>query len=645
MSNSSSLQHPVHTYGTAGTFAVSLTVTTIAGCTETFTQNVIVHPLPAPGYTANPTCVNALTTFNNSSTISSGMITSYSWNFGDPSSGSGNISTLENPTHIFTNSGNYTIILTATSNFGCATTTSQNLTITGAPNAAFSATSVCQNYATVFTDTSSVSGSSINSWTWNFGDSLPISTNQNPTHTYTSSGTYDVVLSVTSSNGCQDKDTATVTVYSLPVVSFSAPPVCIQNSTVFTDQTTIASGTLTTWAWNFGNFTPLYYGENPNYMYSSAGAFNVSLTVTTSNGCIGSYSDTVNVYTIPVANFSSNNACLNSATEFTDNSLVIGGSIASWVWGFGDGSPIGTTQNPSHVYTSPGTYNTSLVVTSIHGCIDTVTKPSTVFPLPVVKFIVDDSSGCATYCTQFNEASTPLSGNFTNWLWDFGDNSFQSTLQNPEHCYSESGLYTITLTATTSNGCSATAYEADLINVYPVPQSDFAFNPSPASTLNSEVSFTDLSSGASGWMWDFGDSSDTAMSYLSNPLHNYYNAGNYCIMQVVQNIYHCVDTSIRCIQVEPEFSFFIPNAFTPAASPGTNDGFGGKGTNISQYDLWIFDRWGNMIFHTSDLTEKWDGRANGGKDVAQQDVYIYQVELFDFRGYLHKYRGTVTLVR
>jgi gliding motility-associated-like protein len=644
-SNFSTLQNPTHTFASSGTFNVSLTATSGIGCSETYSTPVTVYPLPIAGYTATPTCVNSFTLFTNTSNISSGSITGWSWNFGDPSSGSNNISNLEDPTHVFSNAGTYLIILTVTSDNGCTSTTTQNQVISGAPIADFTATNVCQNMSTVFTDASGISASTINGWSWNFGDTSPLDSVQNPTHLYGASGTYSVILTVSSTSGCQDSDTMNITVHPLPVVAFSAPPVCINNATIFTDNTTISSGTLTSWAWNFGNFTPVYFGQNPNYMYSSSGLFNVSLTVTSSFGCVGNVIQPVNVYALPIANFTSTNACLNTATNFNDLSTVPGSTITGWVWGFGDGSPIGTIQNPSHVYLTPGTYNTSLVVTSANGCLDTVTKPTTVHPLPQVLFNVNDSSGCATYCTQFNDSSIAQSGTITNWVWDFGDQSFQSTDQNPQHCYLQSGFYTITLTTTTSNGCSSTDSVVDLINVFPVPEAEFTFTPQPASTLYSEVSFTDQSIGATEWMWNFGDAQDTNPSYLQNPEHNYPNAGNYCITLTVQNIYNCVDSIVHCMEVEPEFSFFIPNAFTPGVSNGSNDGFKGYGTNISQYDMWIFDRWGNMIFHTSDLSEKWDGHANNGKDIAQQDVYVYLVELLDFRGNIHKYRGTVTIVR
>ncbi|MDF2436931.1 MAG: hypothetical protein K0Q95_1307 [Bacteroidota bacterium] len=643
--NLSVLQNPTHTYFSAGSFNATLTVTTLQGCNATFSDSVIVHPLPVASYSATPTCVNSFTLFTSTSSISGGSITGWSWNFGDPGSGSSNISNQQNPTHVFSNAGTYMIILTVTSDSGCTSTTAQNQIISGQPVADFTATNVCKSAVTSFTDASSVSGSSINSWSWDFGDTSPLNNSQNPSHTYGSSGTYNVILTVTSTSGCQSADTSLVTVYPLPVVSFTAPPVCVNNATTFTDGTTLSSGTVVSWSWNFGDFSPLNTSQNPVYTYSSPGTFNVTLTVSSSNGCVGSIQQSVEVNGLPIADFGSNNACLYSTTTFNDLSTLPGGSVSSWLWAFGDGSPVSTLQNPTHVYLNPGTYNTSLVATSNNGCVDTITKPITVFPLPVIDFTVADSNGCATYCTQFNDASLAQSGTLTNWVWDFGDNSFQSTDQNPQHCYSLSGLYTITLTATTSEGCSATDSVIDLINVFPVPDAEFTYTPRPPSTLNSEVFFTDQSIGATQWFWNFGDTNDTSVSYLQEPSHNYSEDGYYCATLTVQNIYNCMDTVVHCFNVEPDFSFYIPNAFTPAASIGTNDGFGGKGTNIGQYDMWIFDRWGNMIFHTNDLARKWDGRANNGRDIAQQDVYVYLVEFLDFKGNLHKYRGTVTLVR
>jgi large repetitive protein len=644
-SNFSSLQNPSHTYGTAGTFNVTLTVTSMLGCTNSQTVTVSVNPLPAVNYSVTPTCLNSLTVFTDNSSIASGSIISWTWDFGDPASGAANSSALQNPTHVYPAIGSYPATLTITSDNGCTGTLAQNVNITASPTADFTATNVCSGAATQFTDASFGTGATIVGWTWDFGDGSAFNNTANPLHTYPGSGNYNVILTSLSSNGCQDSDTMAIVVYPLPVASFSAAGTCLNNATAFVNTSTVGMGTISSSVWDFGNFSPLYSGTNPNYVYSAPGTFMVTLTVTSSFGCTGTVTQPVNVYSLPVANFSNNSACLNSLTQFMDLSVVPGGAASSWLWAFGDGSPVSTAQNPSYTYLSPGTYNVSLVVTSSSGCIDTVTKPVFVYPTPIPQFVVNDSNGCATYCTDFTDQSLPQSGTITAWSWDFGDGSPNGLTQNPNHCYPASGYYTISLTATNSNGCSATQTQTDLIHVYPVPTAEFSFTPQTASTLNSEVLFTDLSVGATAWGWNFGDPNDPTASYLESPSHNYLQSGNYCIMLTVQNEYLCTDTVVHCLQVDPEFTFFIPNAFTPAESHGTNDGFSGYGTNISQYDMWIFDRWGNEIFHTDDLYEKWDGRANHGKDVAQQDVYVYLVKLYDFKGNLHKYRGTVTLVR
>jgi gliding motility-associated-like protein len=101
--------------------------------------------------------------------------------------------------------------------------------------------------------------------------------------------------------------------------------------------------------------------------------------------------------------------------------------------------------------------------------------------------------------------------------------------------------------------------------------------------------------------------------------------------------------------IQPEitnkpFTFYIPNAFTPNGD-GINDEFFGKGENIIEYDMWIFDRWGTMIFHGNDINDKWDGKTNHGSDIAQQDVYVWKVRFADLNKIKHDYIGTVTLVK
>ena len=96
--------------------------------------------------------------------------------------------------------------------------------------------------------------------------------------------------------------------------------------------------------------------------------------------------------------------------------------------------------------------------------------------------------------------------------------------------------------------------------------------------------------------------------------------------------------------IEPDFMFYIPNAFTPDGD-GINDSFIGQGMFVNEFEMLIFDRWGNLIYKTDDITKPWDGKANSGNESAQMDVYIYLIKVTDFKLTKHSYRGTVTLVK
>jgi len=109
-------------------------------------------------------------------------------------------------------------------------------------------------------------------------------------------------------------------------------------------------------------------------------------------------------------------------------------------------------------------------------------------------------------------------------------------------------------------------------------------------------------------------------------------------------LYSCVDSTYKTVTIEPEFLFYIPNAFTPN-DDGINDYFSGKGIFIKEYEMMIFDRWGNLIFYTDDINKPWDGRANHGTEIAQRDVYVYTVKITDINRKKHSYKGTVTLER
>jgi gliding motility-associated-like protein len=648
--DSSNVQNPTWTYNSPGTYTVTLTV---GGnpCPGTIQNVVTVNPLPTASFVYNQICGNQLVNFTSTSTVASpDVITSTTWNFGDPASGGNNTSTLLNPSHTFTAAGTYTVSITVNTQGGCPQTSQQVIAVGVPPTAQFVANTVCTNTPMQFTDQSQ---NTVN-WLWNFGDPAAMndtSNVQNPNYTYTTAGTYTVTL-IANPGPCSDTSTLAVTVASGPQVQFTAPVVCLGNTTSFTDQSNIASGNITGWSWDFGvaaQTNDTSNVQNPTYTYATAGNFNVTLTCTSNNGCVTTATLPVTVNGLPTANFNSTVVCQGSPTTLNDLSVANGGNITSWTWDFGDGSPVSATQNPTHTYANDSTYNVTLIVTNTAGCIDTVVIPVTTAAQPVVLFTADTLDGCPILCVDFSDLSTVNSGSITGWTWDFGDGSPNAYTQNPSHCFSTTGTYTITLTTTSNNGCVQTLVIPDMIEVYPVPTASFAANPQHTDVLNTQISYFDNSQGNPvQWSWNFGDPSTLSdTSSLQNTTYAYSDeaGGTYPVYLQVTNQYGCVDDTSLEVIVDPNWSFYIPNAFTPNGD-GVNDLFFGKGTGITDYEIWVFDRWGNLIFTTTDINEGWDGTVQGKSgEICQEDVYVWKVVLRDVFNKKHKYIGHVSLIK
>jgi len=471
----------------------------------------------------NTTCVNGTITFTDDSTWSP---TSWNWTFGD-----GGTSTTQNATHSYASAGTYNVTLTVSNACGSDNETKTNyITVGGeAPVAAFNATptSGCAPLTVNFTDQST--GSPAN-WSWTFGDG-GTSTAQNPSHQYANTGSYNVTLTVNNACGSDDETkTNYITVGGeAPVAAFNATPTsgCAPLTVNFTDQST---GNPANWSWTFGDGGTSNF-QNPSHNYTSAGTYNVILTVT--NACGSDDETQTNYITVgspPTANFSANvtSGCAPLTVQFTDTST---GNPTSWNWNFGDGSN-STLQSPSYQYPSAGTYNVSLTVSNTCGN-DTKTQTNyiTVGSPPTANFSANVTSGCAPLTVQFTDTST---GSPTSWSWNFtGGNPSSANTQGPHTVtYNSAGTYNVTLTV--SNACgSNTTTQTNYITVgggAPVA----AFNATPTSGCAPlTVNFTDQSTGnPSSWSWTFGDG-DTSTD--QSPSHQYANAGTYNVTLTVIN--------------------------------------------------------------------------------------------------------------
>lgn len=513
-----------HTYAAAGTYTVTLTATSASNCTNTVSHVVTINPIPVPDFNANAACPNNNITFTNLSSVSSGTLT-YQWGFGDAGT-----STATSPTHAYTAAGTYNVTLTATSGNGCTASVTKPVTVYPRPAVAFSATTVCLGNPTTFTNSSTSASGSL-TYAWRFGDG-GTSSNPTPTHTYATSGTFTVVLVATTSNGCVDSATNIITVNAVPVAGFTVSNNCLGVATNFTNTSTGAS----TYNWNFGDGQTAT-GSTATHTYGAPGTYTAVLIATNGNGCSDTDSHVITINPLPVADFSATSACPNNAIAFTNLSSISSGTL-TYSWGFGDAGT-STATSPTHTYTASGSYNVTLTATSGNGCTATVTKPVTVYPLPVVAFTA--TTVCQGTATSFTNNSTTSTGSLT-YAWDFGDGG-TSTNPAPSHVYATAGTFTVKLVATSNYGCKDSVTNTVTVNANPVAGFTVSNN-----CLGVATSFTNTSTGASTFTWDFGDGSTSTGSTAS---HTYAAPGNYTVTLTAGNVNNCTNTVSHIVTIYP----------------------------------------------------------------------------------------------
>ena len=628
-------QNPTHSYASTGTYIVDLIVASANGCIDTVQQSVNVFPVPVANFASNNVCLTDQTEFFDQSSIVGGSNFNYNWNFGDATS-----STLTNPVHKYATAGNYNVNLTITTPYGCTSSKTIPVSVYDLPIPQFTASNVCLNQLTQFQENSSIPNGTINGWNWTLGDATNSSA-QEPTHYYVAPGMYRVTLEVTSDQGCKASKTDSLMIFALPTPSIASGTGCVNDNISFADTSSGSNNSINNWNWNFGNGV-VSTNQNPNIAFTSAGQHFVSLTTTNANGCNATTSLTVTVSPLPIAGFTNGSACANSAISFTNSSTIpAGGTITGYSWDFGDGSGTSSAINPSYTYANPGTYTVTLIAISNAGCTDTITGQVIIHPVPTANFNQANAAGCGPIIVQFNDSSYIGSGNIISWYWDFGDGQ-TSNLQDPSHTYSVSGSYNVSLTVTSDSGCTNTTTINNAVTVYPGPQAEFTAEPMKQLILNPNFNFINLSTGGQTYAWTFGDGS---ASFDYEPAHTYGDTGTYNVILWVTNSYGCRDSVQHPVRVDPEFSFWIPNAFTPNED-GVNDGFNVTGISIVDVKLHIFNRWGDEIFFSQGRENApWDGSVAGMSKPAQEGVYVYMVEVKDVWGQTHEKVGQVNLVR
>ncbi|MBN1212689.1 MAG: PKD domain-containing protein, partial [candidate division Zixibacteria bacterium] len=502
---------PIHTYSSPGTYTAWQIVTNICGPDSTWKDIKVTEGLHADFGYPDTICIYNSVQFKD---LSTGNITNWFWDFGD-----GGTSNAQNPWHTYTALGMYDVSLTVYGPGGSDDTTKYDyILVIGPPTPKFTAVPDSGNVPLIvhFTDQSIDADTVI----WRFGDgdtSIAI----NPSHTYRQVGTYTAWQIVANECG-RDSTDREIKVTQWLHADFGYPDtICVDSFVQFTDLSTPV-GEITGWSWNFGD-GGTSIEQNPRHTYTVVGTYDVSLAVTGSAG----FDDTIKynyivVEGLAVAGFTADKTSgrVPLTVQFTnqavDDTLII--------WRFGDGDT-SLALNPSHTYTSPGTYtawqiveneccrDSDYVIIEVQGLHADFGYPDTI---------------CVDSFVQFVDLSTPV-GEITGWSWTFGDGS-TSIEQNPKHTYTAVGIYDVSLTVTGPLGSDDTT-KYDYILVIDKPTAAFTpdrdFGPRPLT-----VNFTNHSIGADSVFWNFGDNTtDTAL----NPTHVYTDTGTYYVKMTVTN--------------------------------------------------------------------------------------------------------------
>jgi PKD repeat protein len=586
----SALENPNVTYATAGTYTISLTSqNTGSGCTGTTTTSVIVRPLPVVSFTANPTtgCAPVLVTFTNSAAVN----TTYTWNFGDGTSFTG----ANPPGHNYTSNGVYTVSVTATSAFGCsATSTQTNLINLSQPTVSMTATPLegCAPLSVTFTGTGVSPNPVTNpivSYQWLFGDGTTFTGQNPPAHIYPL-GVYDVTVTVTTLNGCigtvTNNDYIKVGAIDLVDFSLATSPICAKQDIQFTNLSIINAPhqpSEVTYTWDFGDGST-DFNENPAHAYSAdTGFFDVQLIVNF-RGCKDTIKKLDIVYIkAPISEFNIPTSLFCNPTSFPinvvfDDLAKIGrlSDNADLTWRWGDGTANTFLDDPliddanagdfNHNYTGYGTYSiTQVVNNTTTGCIDSTTKVIHISSINANLSISNDS-----VCENNNLFLTQSSVSFAahplvNWTYNMGNGSSVNGTPNATYSYPNSGIYTITLTAANSVGCTDTEFISG-VDVLEPPVADFTTTDT-AGCAPFAVTFdnnsTVLGNGAplSAFSWNFGDATSTTTNNVNtNPTHSFLTQGVFTVKMTATDAFGCISRidSLRIRTTKPNAIFTAP---------------------------------------------------------------------------------------
>ena len=554
---------------TAGTFTYTLISVKESGATACMqpqpgTAIITIYPLPVADFTfALPACASKTVTFSDASLPNAGSLNQWHWNFGDGSP----ISALRNPTHTFILAGTYSVKLYVSTSNGCQSIELvKPVIINPRPVAGFIDPEVClsDTYAQ-FNDTSRVSGGTVTSWLWNFGDpgsgGLNTSALQNPTHAYNTIGTKNVQLISTSLSGCKDTVTQSFFVNGdIPVAGLAvinATGLCANDSVTVENRSTVNVGSVVKveicWD-NAGAPATFETDDNPapnkryTHLYPNfqnpplTKNYRIRFRAYSGATCVNDkYQDIVLNATPKVLFNDIPDTCLYVTPFQVLQAGEVSGVPGTFLFSGPGITPAGLF-NPALV--GPGSYTLTYTYTSNRGCVDSGKKVIRILQPPVANFGFSKPA-CQTNAILFSDSSQSSTGAIVSWIWNFGDGS-SPVIRNSNiafsHTYTATGTYDVTLMVTNTSGCASTIKHIP-VTVAPLPVVNFSFTdtaclPNAIIRFRSNSSIADNTENTFIFTWDFGDGSP--LSYSPTPVHIYPALGPYTVLLKIRSGAQCI---------------------------------------------------------------------------------------------------------
>lgn len=556
----------------AATNTYTVTGTNTNGCINTDQVVVTINPIPTVGAGTDQTiCIGA------SVTLSGSGASTYTWN----NSVSNGVA--------FAPVSTLTYTVTGTSAQNCTNTDQVTVTVNPLPTVS---AGVDQTVCTGTAITLSGSGATTYSWS-------PVVTNG---VAFTPSvGTVTYTVTGTSSANCTNTDQMVVTVNPLPTVNAG-----IDQAVCAGTQVTLTGSGASTYSWN--------NGVTDGTAFTPVSTATYTLTGTSAAGCVNTDQVLVTVNPIPTV-FGGNDVTVCDG----QNATLTGSGANTYTW---DNGVI------NGIAFQPGTGTTVYTVTgtTTAGCENTDQVNVTASPIPVSSFTVDTTYGCSPLTVNFTN-TTP---NSSNCVWSMSDGTVITGCGTVSNIFETPGCYDITLTTTSMNGCMNSFLATNLICVEGPPEAAFSPSESVINEFDTEIEFINNTNGATSYIWDFGDNSTS--SFEVDPVHDYIGSdiGNYVVTLIAFSPFGCSDTTQSTIQIQEEVIFYVPNTFTPdfdnynqSFKPIFTSGF-----DPFDYSLFIYNRWGEVIFESHNSEIGWDGSYGNQRqtEMIQDGVYNWKIE-------------------